>query len=171
MTFFGNGMNFGAFGGTSGGGGEPEEQFLTGGTAYATDFWDANATPAKAFDGDVNTGWQSENSGDTFRWIGYKIPEARTAITLRCRSSSDGQYYLGINDGTLQGSNDSTNGTDGSWTDIHTGINARGAGSTWYQFALTNSTAYTFYRIRSTTLFGPGNSMNSAEIELYNYVL
>lgn len=148
----------------------PNEEFLTGGTAYASDFWDAGTVPAKAFDKDIDTEWQSENSGDSFRWIGYNIPEGRIAVTLRLRSTNDGQYYLGPNNATLQGSNNSTNGGDGDWTNIHTGINANGSVA-WYQFALTNSNSYTWYRLYSETLFGGGNAMNLAEMELYNYAL
>jgi len=119
-------------------------------------------------DNDWHSGNSSGNMASTPQWIAIKYPIAVTVFKYklwdRGRSSDDNRWFPRI--WKLQGSNDGS-----SWTDV--GIEQQEdswpytAGvSNMKEYTVSNTTAYTQYRLRITS----GRYNNSTTNQDYNYV-
>lgn len=113
----------------------------TGGTAYA----DSNAATdadmsyfaANAFDGNGGTIWSSaKGSSATPSWLAYYKAAGMTFDRIRLLSRASIYPQLGVRDGTLAVSNDSTNGADGTWLTLLTGINMSNSLGTWTEHVI-----------------------------------
>jgi hypothetical protein len=108
----------------------------TGGTPYA-DSDLSSYLAAKAYDGNGGTVWSSAQraSAPTSWRADYKaagMPFDRSRLLHRA-----GDYdQLGVRNGTLSVSNDSTNGANGTWTTIKTGINMSDSPGTWTEHVI-----------------------------------
>ena len=106
----------------------------------------------------------SNNLDDVFGWhcspctmpvqagIDFGAGNEKTIKTLRVE-----KHVNPFNGFSVQGSNDSTTGTDGTWTAIFTGnLTQPSVDRIWQEFALSNSTAYRWYRLNITSQYGGG---------------
>lgn len=116
-----------------------------GGTAYSHS--DYSGFPAsQACDNDTTTAWSSgEQVSAVNVWWAYKVATAKTIQRVKIIGRS-GFPELNFKNFKIQGSNDSTNGSDGTWTDLATGLNTSST-IQWDTFDFGNSTAYTWIRI------------------------
>lgn len=90
-------------------------QLATGGTAYASSQYSSAYSADKAFDGSLTSLWAAASSP---AWLGYKLASAQAVNAVSIRSRSDGYTpSTGASSGEfdVQSSNDSTNGSDGTW--------------------------------------------------------
>lgn len=95
-----------------------------GGTAYASSIYMAERAAANAFDGiaDDTSVWSS--ASQTNPWIAYRFSSPILTvgrIRLMARTYNNDPRRK-LENGTLSVSSDSTNGTDGSWITLKTGI-------------------------------------------------
>lgn len=119
--------------------------------------------PAMAFNGasDVNDFWANP---------GASLP-AHVGLQFGTGFVSTGYYLWGRTDTpsqtpkdwTFQGSNDSTNGTDGTWTTLDTRSGQTSPNGTHYTFS--NSTAYSRYRLNVSAVQS-GNLVAISRIEI-----
>jgi len=116
----------------------------TGGTPYANG-WAAEYDPAKAFDDNTSTLWAVEYGSSAYGYIGYHFAVAKRIERVRILPWA-GQEQLNFKNFSIQGSNDTTNGTDGTWIDIATGLTT-GSTYVWNTFDFVNGTAYTWVRL------------------------
>jgi hypothetical protein len=119
----------------------------------------------QCFDKNIATYWESLASSLP-TWIAYKFTSAkilsRYTVTVRSVAARAPKTFK------LQGSNDSTNGADGTWEDLDTRLdeNTWGSGEKrTYDFV--NATAYSMYRLYITANNGD-TYMEITEIELMN---
>lgn len=109
----------------------------TGGTAYADSYLSSTYEPSKAFDNSTSTHWSSVSSTTVqTSWLAYYKSSGMTFDRIRLLSRSS-MPELGIRNGVLSVSNDSTNGSDGTWTTLLTGINMSSSVSTWTEHVIT----------------------------------
>jgi len=120
-----------------------------GGTAYAESELSAAYLAIQAFnDSLTNNVWSSEKKGvGTYVWIAYNFPSAKTIVRVRIVGGAEAK--LNFKDFKIQGSNNSTDGSDGDWTDLDTGLDTSSVKYTyvWQTFDFTNITAYTWIRL------------------------
>lgn len=102
-------------------------------------------TAVRAFNATKN--WSTGVSVIKPTYIGYIFD---TATVLKYVKTTEYGYSGGgmINNFKIQGSNDTTNGSDGTWTDLTDTITITSAGaSAPHNFVINNSTAYKAYRL------------------------
>jgi microcystin-dependent protein len=130
----------------------------------------------KAFNGVTNNDcWQTTS---TTGWIAYKFtsPKIINGYGIKGYDYSS-QYYNRNNMNwhpktwTLLGSNDTTNGSDGTWVTLDTQTNQTNwtYGENRY-FYFNNSTSYTTYKLNITANNGHGSVVGIGELELYDNV-
>lgn len=129
----------------------------------------------KAFDGDDST-YSHTNynvSVGTEAFLGYIFTESKVIKRVHFKCHLDANYYSGVKDGKLQASNDTTNGTDGTWVDLTGRImdtNPR-TKADWY-YDIDNNTPYKAYRINSTdSYYGSpvSNTIVCTTLQFYAY--
>jgi hypothetical protein len=111
-------------------------------------------------------GWTPVNSANYASpyWVAVDLGAGVTKIAAKVRLHSQytGSRYI-PKDFKLQGSNNSTNGSDGTWTDVYCGTAADN--DTWQEFTFANAVGYRWYRIWSTnTQSGQYPGLAEAEI-------
>jgi len=145
----------------------------TGGTAYAESELNASYAPSYAFDGTYGTdaGWSSTSAASgTNSWIAYKFSVAKTICRVRIYPR-EAYPQLSPKNFEILGSNNSTNGIDGSWTSLATGLNTA-AVSQWNIFDFSNTIAYIWIKISGNRqLFSTDAQyyLQSGEIEMMEY--
>ena len=117
----------------------------------------------------VNNRWAADGSAFP-HWIGWDFGSGNEEIinSYSMLSRNDGSWLEIPNDWIVQGSNDSTNGTDGTWDDLDTRVSETFLKNVKRTFAFQteSTTAYRWYRIRTTSNQGAGNSNTSlTEVE------
>ena len=119
--------------------------------------------PFRLFD-DVNSGsgWISANGSALPQFIGYKGLTSKIVDSYTIYGTNDGNTASMMKNWVLEGSNNTTNGTDGTWTAIDTQTNI----TTWTPlvdktFTFTNSTAYTAFRFYITANNGYGSYVSA----------
>ena len=98
----------------------------------------------KAFDGDSTTGAHSTSSSQSVGWLGYKFPSAVQINKVNVNFPQASRCPTTV---VVQGSNNSTDGADGTWTDLYTVTSVTAQEYTW---TFSNNTAYEYYRIYCT---------------------
>jgi hypothetical protein len=122
------------------------------GLAFSTSIYSGTYPAWQAFDTGDN-GWRSVSGGGYPQRIGYKFTASKVikAYTVKCYLANEAPSAW-----TLQASNNTTTGLDGTWTDIVTVSGQTGwAGfdkRTFY--CLGNTTGYTAYRLSITASNG-----------------
>lgn len=116
----------------------------------------------RAFDQNTATGWAT-TTGTLTGVIGYQFPTARIIKRYLWRASINAANNP--RNWTFQGSNDGVNYTT---LDTVTGSQI-GASSTYISTGLTNSNAYSFYRMNITLNNGGTNTLQVAELEMTEY--
>ena len=120
-------------------------------TYYASSSYNSSNLPGNAFNDDLSTGWHSLNSANN-EWIAVDLGAGNTCVFDALSfipTSYNGNAH--VKDFTIYGSNDSTNGSDGSWTQIGTGTHVNS--STWQLFNFTNSVAYRWAKVVCNTSY------------------
>lgn len=131
----------------------------TGGTPSASTAEGSPEDAAAAFDNDFSSKWVAV--GDNTPWLRYQFTAAKT-ITKYILTTGNDAPDRGPKSWQFQGSN---NGTD--WTTIETRTNEALVGiGVKYTFYVTNTTAYTYYRINITANNGSADSQ-LAEFEMF----
>lgn len=113
----------------------------------------------RAFDQNTATGWAT-TTGTLTGVIGYQFPTARIIKRYLWRASINAANNP--RNWTFQGSNDGVNYTT---LDTVTGSQI-GASATYISTGLTNSNAYSFYRMNITLNNGGANTLQVAELEM-----
>ena len=144
---------------------------ITGSKTYYDGGHYSSDVGSRAFDDSESTQFQGDGAPD---WVAVDLGAGNAIAAAKLRMKS--QYYgstAQLKDFILQGANDSTNGSDGAWTDVYTGLFANN--SSWQDFAITGGgTAYRWYRIYVTSSYRTGftgASVIEAEIIPANYYL
>lgn len=111
-------------------------------TYYDGGHYSSTSTGAKAFDGVTNTAFEGDGAPD---WDAVDLGSgvSKKITKLRILSRNSGGYML--KNFNLQGSNDSTNGLDGTWSTVASLLQADNAN--WQEHSFSNSVAYRWYRI------------------------
>jgi hypothetical protein len=131
--------------------------FCTGGSATA-DSDDGVNTPDKAFDNDTGTRWTSADAALP-HWIKYDlgVGVTKTARRLNMKPYSGGSAL--IRNFALEGSNN-----DADWDTLYSGT--CGNTDNWQFFVFDNATAYRYYRITISTVYGAGDIASIYEIQM-----
>lgn len=137
---------------------------LTAGKTYYSDSdYNSTYTAPKAFDDNSSTRWSSASS-DLPHWIAVDLGAKKVVVRLAFTPYS-GQ----CKDFKLQGSNDSTNGSDGSWTDLLIDLSVTSAVK--QEFPVPNTEGYQWYRLLVTSKYGTDNlAVSLYEIEMFDTV-
>ena len=109
----------------------------------------------KAFN-NVLTGLDFWNLASTSGWICYDFGSAvvisRWALGAADYDYGTNYFPAGVK---LQGSNNTTNGSDGSWTDLDSQtLSHPGRAIYWWSSTLANTTAYRYYRVNVSSVTG-----------------
>lgn len=136
-------------------------QAATGGTAFAGGAGaTVSGTPADAF---TTTGYQ--RSADSAWWVGYHFPSATSIVEMNLRGGTiRGRCIINAR---LQYSDDSTTGSDGTWTDafsIYDQVYGLTEDQVWPQ-DLTGASGYKVYRFNWTAT-PTANRTVLAELEM-----
>ena len=135
---------------------EPEMLSLLKGMSYASSINidlendKLSNTPGKAFDNNDETFWMSQiDSSADFEWLAYNLDRKSSLQTIRIYSGEyipfeGGIYDINPKDFKIQGSNNSTDGSNGTWDDLSTGLNVDGT-NTWCEFSVSGE--YEWIRI------------------------
>lgn len=117
------------------------------GNVYHDSEYSASYASWKAFDQsttyDGNHRWGSSNSAFP-HWVAYKFSTGKTAASYKIASE---QTDRNLKSWKVQGSNDSTNGADGTWTDLDTQTDITFANPEVKTFSIANPASYTMYRL------------------------
>ena len=106
---------------------------------------DSNSAPYRAFD-KISTEWNSSTTpNEANKSIGYIFTKPVCIKCLYNKNSNDGTHI--IKTFILQGSNDTTNGIDGTWTDITTISNESTERNGETTYDIVNNKYYKAYRI------------------------
>lgn len=134
---------------------------ITGGkTYYADSEYNATYTKDKAFDDNASSRWSSANS-DFPHWIAVDLGKEKVVVRLVFTP-----YKGQVENFKLQGSNNSTNGSDGDWTDL---LSSASTNSGTQRFTVSNTTGYRWYRLWITSKTGLDNKCASIyEIEIFD---
>lgn len=128
-------------------------------TASASSSFNATYPSWQAFDGSAVTEWATLGETTNF-WIGMQFPTARVVTGV----FGQGRATEHITNWTLQGSMDGV-----TWTPIQdSNVALVAAGAT---VAITNTTAYTRYRVLATGSVGSNPGLVILRFEMRNYVL
>ncbi|MGL1863655.1 MAG: hypothetical protein OCC46_14110 [Pseudodesulfovibrio sp.] len=131
--------------------GKAGQQF-TGGTPLASSTYDTSVqNVAFAFDGNTTSFWQSarETAYTGPWWIAYLLPAAQqiASYSITPRSS---EYNRSPGTFVMQGSNTTTNGSDGTWTDLDARNGITFNSMTPQLFAIATPDSYSAYRLYIT---------------------
>jgi hypothetical protein len=139
------------------------------GIAFASTYYTSNDSynAYRAMNGNDDQTWISQT---TTGYIGFidTVAKAVDKYGVQSAGSANNGTNACPRDWQLQGSNDTTDGTDGTWTDIGnpvSGITYSGQKEMKY-FTVTNSTEYSAYRINITS-----NNGNSGVVEIGRFEL
>lgn len=136
---------------------------LLGATAYSLN--DIGFLPSAAIDGDISTFTTSSGGASSNWWWACKLAAISTFSTVKIIGRS-GYPQLNFKNFKIQGSSDSTNGSDGTWTDLATGLNTS-ASVQWDTFTISSST-YRWVRLYGAKQFLSGSDyyIQFAEFQL-----
>lgn len=135
------------------------------GIAFASSNNDVTRTPYHAFDnvlsssGEANV-WHS--GGGVPQFVGYKNTIANCVKYVKLHTSPK---HVGPKISKLQGSNDSTNGTDGTWVDIGDFVDCPNKGAWYSKQYNSNDDDYLWYRLYVTK--SNGNYTVIDELQFY----
>lgn len=142
------------------------------GLAFASSEYDSSTQAYRAFDGVTTSSneWASSSNDNVGGYIGYIFTNPMSIKKLRLFNYND-SYSAGniINGFKLQGSDDTTTGADGTWTDIGTEQSAV-AGDNY--FIYNNNTNYKGLRVYCTRVTSPVNikNLNILEVQFYGRI-
>lgn len=142
------------------------------GLAFASSEYDSSTRAYRAFDGVTTSSneWASSSNDNVGGYIGYIFTNPMSIKKLRLFNYND-SYSAGniINGFKLQGSDDTTTGADGTWTDIGTEQSAV-AGDNY--FIYNNNTNYKGLRVYCTRVTSPVNikNLNILEVQFYGRI-
>lgn len=138
---------------------------LEGKTLYVDSTYSGSSS-ANAHNGVMNNYWRSANSAYP-HWIAVDLGAGVTkTVTKMFLSSWRSGDNIMLKEYILQGSNNSTDGSDGDWTNL---LDSQCTNSFALQeFNVTNSTAYRWYRLYIESAWATGdNSCGVSLIELF----
>lgn len=123
----------------------------TGATAYSDSDNGSGFVASYAIDNVLTTRWISANTSLP-HWLAVDLGSAKKAtVALIAAEVYAGNVY--VKDFKMQGSNDSTNGSDGTWDDLYTGLQAN---NNYLQLhTWSNTTGYQWYRVYVTSTYRP----------------
>lgn len=148
---------------------------LTSNTSNSTGFpfsetqFSDNYTSFHAFDNNIATYYSSE-SGKTYGKLGYYFNEKQFVSKYRitCMNSNTTRTYMPTT-WTVEASNDTTNGLDGTWEVLETVTN-----ETWLvnsqikDFSINTNKSYNAYRLNWTKNNGNASYSGLAELNFYD---
>ena len=140
-------------------------QQFTDGTAYSVSEFDSSVQhDGLAFDNSTSTFWQSarETAHTGPWWLAYKMPVAKQIKSYSITPRS-GDYNRGPKDFKLQGSNDTTNGSNGTWDDLDTNTGVVYTSMTPKVFIVDTPGLYATYRLYITYVQDSYGTCNMSE--------
>lgn len=103
-----------------------------GGTPFGSPVIAQGYEPPKAFDGIVSSGTSMYYSNTAPAVLGYHTTSLMPATVVRLATSTDSNHLVyRLKDGVVLGSNDSTNGSNGTWDTLATGVTMASTTGTW----------------------------------------
>lgn len=139
------------------------------GFPFAQTEYSVNYPIWKAFDkADVSEGYLTK-SGVWEGFLGYYFNNGARVSKYKVRSSGSGSYLKHMpNEWVLQGSNNTTNGHDGTWIDLDVQINQIWTtGYTDKEYEIPNIERYFAYRIKWGVNNGNGAYTGVGELDFY----
>ena len=131
----------------------------TGGSASASSQPISGEGAAQAFDGNTGSKWLGNFSGSA--WLQYQMP-APTIVKQYSITSANDDLGRDPKNWSLLASNDGIN-----WVTLDTQSNQTFAGRyTTNTYSLSNTTAYSYYRLNITATSGGANLMQLSELQL-----
>ena len=125
------------------------------GVAFSSDNFNSNYYAYFAFNGSTSNYWASGDAKTGFKYVGYLLPE--NVIVKQIKITMGTVRTLGVTKWTIQGSNNTTTGLDGTWTDLHEFEGTDEQTFTDLVVNIDNSTSYKAYRVGANV---PGGSNN-----------
>lgn len=124
-----------------------------GRTYYASSKYNNTLSPEKAFDNNTGTLWHAGANANN-EWIAVDLGVGNECIiTSVCMIPDAYGGNAQLKDFTMYGSNDSTNGADGTWTQLMTGQHVNS--DTWQAFGFENSVAYRWAKLVCNSSWRP----------------
>lgn len=121
-------------------------------------------------DDDIGVFWTSDESGAATPqgWIAFEFGNSNIVNNLRVYPNSN--EHLLIDDFSVYGSSDSTNGVDGTWNLIVSNLDTLEGANVWSELAFSNSNSYTWYKFVGNHLLHSGSAyyIQIAEVEFYS---
>lgn len=125
------------------------------GNVYAYGTYSSTYPAYQAFDSNLASGWAGPDDGDTTAWICYKFaaPKIVRKARITYGTANDSRKFNAF---SIQGSNNTTNGQDGTWTDLTpTNLSTRLLSSGYDEFEVDcNGVEYQAYRVYVTSKTG-----------------
>lgn len=125
------------------------------GNVYAYGTHSSTYPAYQAFDSNLASGWAGPDDGDTTAWICYKFtaPKIVRKARITYGTANDSRKFNAF---SIQGSNNTTNGQDGTWTDLTpTNLSTRLLSSGYDEFEVDcNGVEYQAYRVYVTSKTG-----------------
>ena len=147
-----------------------EQDQCRGGQAFADSYYNTplhgNWTADRAFDDNGNSDFSTWHSAinTNQRWIAYKFSSPKRIQRVEMLTREHFAGGRGFKNFKIQGSNDSTNGKDGTWTDLAVGLSCSGE-EKWDVFNFNNAKAYETIRIIGESL-EPSGCVSIGEIKI-----
>lgn len=135
---------------------------VIGATAYASTVNTAHYVAANAINNNLSDAWISV-TGLPPHWLAVDLGSAKIVTCAMILSSVP--IANGVKDFKVQGSNDTTNGSDGTWADLYTGLQANDTKMQKYTWG--NTIGYRWYRIYCTSAYYGGGRVGISELWLY----
>ena len=144
------------------------------GKAFAKTEYDSNYAAWYAFNQkDDVEGYASANGSGGVGYLGYEFSASKMIAKYAVRSMSySGSLYALPKDWTFEGSNDSTNGSDGTWEILDTQVNQTWTtASTDKEYMISQPRMFKMYRLNWTANNGFTNYTDINELKMYEGTL
>lgn len=144
--------------------------FIAGKTVYADSEFSASYPKASASDNLIAkdvfaANWASSATAPP-HWWAVDLGSGITKIGTSCLIAAPVYNGSHLKDFKIQGSNNSTDGSDGTWVDLYTGLHADN--DSLQKYSWSNSTGYRWYRVYATSTYRSDGVVGINYIDLFD---
>lgn len=132
------------------------------GLAFASSTYDSNYPAYKAFNGDSSNGWNARANPVYPEYLGYIFTQKMILSEIALDTGGTRRVYTF----KIQGSNDTTTGTDGTWTDVSEVITTPDSGYN-KTYPINGDGEYKAYRLYIVTGTTSAGNLNIATLQFY----
>ena len=139
------------------------------GEAFADSVMSSSYPAYKAFDNNTSDSWSSDESGTyANRYIGYKFAEQTCVKYIVVQPDKAGNNSVYLQDFKIKGSNNSTDGNNGEWTDMLSATFPNVADVS-KAFVIDNNNAFKYCKLAMTSASYSANHPNLCQIKLLQF--